>query len=170
MLEIKNKAQVFRQMDDWLAAVEAEIVAVAKGMAREALAVLLENSPQYSGDFAANWNISIGEKDVSFQPLLFGDDKAFPSKDPFIAGDAPAISYALAHNAGRLDGFQLGQTIWITNAAAHDQDYAWMIENNLIKFRDGNAGEPVFHALQHLQIRYGTIDKSRAQQLTGGLT
>lgn len=166
MFKITNLDQIDRELDAWLASVEAEITKVAKGLAVEALVTAAYESPQYSGDFTANWNLSVNQPDRSFTAGVF-PEAAFPSKHPFINGDSPAIAYAMGQADGKLDNFKLGDTIWLCNSAVHQDDYAWKIENNRIKFRSGNSGSPLLHTMDYLKAKYGVITKQRAQGLMG---
>lgn len=167
MLKIKNLSQVNKDIDNWLAQVEAEIEAVARGYAMQALGVLEIHSAQYSGDFAANWNLSVGTPDTSFAPWPGRHEWTDKNTQPFLMGDAPAMDYAMARAAGSLDSFKLGQTIWLTNAAFHNESYAEKIENNRINFRPGNDGMPIFHTVEMMKMNYATIKKGAAAQLKG---
>lgn len=166
MIKVENLEQVFSDIDNWLAATEAQIEGVARGLATDALNTLLEHSPQYSGDFAANWNLSVNVPDHSFEAGIFG--KTFAVKDsgsPFSRGDLPAMQYAKAKAKGKLDGFKLGDTIWISNSAKHLELYAWKIENNQIKFRPGNYGETIRITMDEMRIAYTEISRAGAERL-----
>lgn len=162
-LEVKNKAQVLKDLDNWEAAVLKQLEALARGLATEAFVTILYNSPQYSGDFAANWKVSYGAPDKAFDEMVFG--KQWGDPDPFIQGDMEAINYAIRQARGSLAGFKLGQTIFIANSAEHTHTYAWMIEGNKIKFRAGNKGEPIRITVEEMQKRYKVISKAMAGRL-----
>jgi hypothetical protein len=165
-----NIGQVFSEMDAWLAAAEKEVEDVAKGLATEALVSLLEHSPQYSGDFAANWNMSVGTPDYTFNSDVFRD-KHFPiahDATAFHMGDTPAAIYAFRNAMGKLDSFKLGDTIWLANAAAHDEPYAWLIENNMIRFRPQNDGQTMHWAMRDMTANYTDISSAKAMFLIGG--
>ena len=73
-------------------------------------------------------------------------------------GDIEAVSYAYSHNAGKEDKFlTLGPTIYISNSAEHTEFYAWKIENDQIKFRDGNEGHPVAKTTGLISAMYGGV-------------
>lgn len=164
-----NAAEVAGQLDSWLADVEKEVEDIARGLATEALIYLLDYSPQYSGDFAANWNMSVNTPDYTFHSDVFRD-KHFPVKSgqtAFHMGDGPAMEYAFRNAAGKLDSFKLGDTIWLANAAAHDEPYAWLIEDNRIHFRPRNSGQTMYWAMQALIGYYTEISPEKAAHLMG---
>lgn len=166
VIKVENLEQVFSDIDNWLAAAEAQIEGIARGLATEALINLLDHSPQYSGDFAANWKVSVNVPDHSFEAGIFGKTFAVKgSGSPFIRGDMPALQYAMRNAMGKLDGFKLGDTIWISNSAKHLELYAWKIENNKIKFRPGNYGEAIRITMDEMRTRYTEISRADAEQL-----
>lgn len=165
MIDIKvtNIDQVFGELDAWLMSVQRDLEHLARGLATEAFIKILDHSPQYSGDFAANWKLSVGEMDKSYGVMLFG--KLFPDPDPFINGDEEAIMKAMSNAMGKLDGFKLGQTIWISNSSAHLTTYAWKIENNQIRFRPGNYGGTIGLTMDDMRVHYSNIPKATAADL-----
>lgn len=163
-MKVTNISQVGHDIDNWLKAVETETAAIAVGLAKYAFEYVLMVSPQYTGDFVANWNLSKGAPDTSFQP--YG---AFPNRGsgfrPHLMGDLAAVNEAVRRNRGALDGAKLGQTLWMANTAYHTEFYAFKIEDNQIVFRAGNMGEPVMRTLRHMSTVFGHISKSQAQGL-----
>lgn len=125
-------------IDAWLDECEELIAHTARGIAVDAFLNMLRISPQFSGDFVANWNVSVDEPDTSFVPL--GGLILRKDGSVRIGGDPHAISEAISRNAGKASTFTLGQSIFITNASHHTDYYAGMIEDNQIRFRPGNAG------------------------------
>lgn len=169
MFKIKNHNKVLADIDKWMADVEAEYLRIAVALMRMMLSQSLKYSPQYSGDFAANWNLSVNLIDVTFNEGVF-PSKRFPVPDgqePFQRGDAPAISYAFKANDGKLGSAKLGDTLWLANSAAHHDLYAWKIEDNLIKLRPVNFGGegPLGKVKAHMLAHFSRIDKSNVEFL-----
>lgn len=163
MFEVKGLEQFTAAVDAWLLATEQHIADVARGIAVETFDTMLRISPQYSGDFVANWNVSVDQPDESFRQFRTFQDS---HKAPFIGGDAEAQAEAKLRNRGRADGFTLGQTIYITNASVHAGDYyAGLIEDNQIKFRPGNAGAVIANTVQIMASKSHALSSSEAQQL-----
>lgn len=145
---------------EWFDQYKTNTKAQVKGLAIVMFKRLLEYSPQYSGDFAANWRISLNKVD-NHPPEWTGGELMLnlPASQtyagsPFKAGSRPAINLALTSNARKLDGFELGDTVYFSNNSTHDEPYAWKIENNEIKFRPGNAGAVVERAYAYMVGRY----------------
>lgn len=84
-------------------------------------------SPTYSGDFSENWNVSYGSPDASF--------KVGPGRHT----QAPLDSWSGVMGNYNMSGFKLGQSAYLSNAAAHGEPYAWKIEKGAINFRPVNS-------------------------------
>lgn len=166
-----NLTQFVKNNDKWLGEVTEEIGHVAKGLTVTALDYILKNSPQYSGDFVANWNFSINTPDDTFiQAKLVDTDKSWKGEvEPFKLGDYPAIAEARNRNRGKDKGYKLGDTFYLTNASFHNETYAVKIETGAIRFRPDNAGgeAPVRNALEVIGMAYSRISKAEAKKLIG---
>ena len=146
----------------WLAAVRGHTAQVATGLSRELLNVILYTGPQYSGDFVANWNVSVGTPNYTFRRT----NESVRYMRVQQEGSPRAIGKALGRaHVGKLT---LGETIWLANGAYHDESYAVMIEMNQIKFRPENpsGGRVVARAIQKVGNRYAKIDKASAMRLS----
>lgn len=167
-------AQFSAKIDDWLLGVDRMAVGVARGLSVKLFYKLLNHSPQFSGDYAANWQYSIGLPNSTFRTGLFADQKVRIGEYGRIsgatsnksAGHPEAIAYAVANNAGRDAAVKLGVPIFISNSAQHDDAYAWLIENNQIKFRPGNAGAVARLSAAEVIGRYAHIGKAEAIALS----
>lgn len=181
MLEVSNVGELARQIDAWCKAAEKLAEDVGRGLTVVAFKHVLAISPQYSGDFVANWRYSIGAIDDSWAiSNVTGTNKyqktptglkhdGLPAEVAFKQGDWPARNAALSHNRGRDGAFKLGVTVYISNSSVHDEPYAMKIENNQIKFRDvnPNAGAPAAQAAKYIADNYSMISSSRARGLRG---
>ncbi len=186
VLKITNLRQVEKDLDAWFASVEKDAVTISKSYADKTYSILLGRSAQFSGDFVANWNISIGTKDLSFKRFTATRNdgtkrgRSFDVNDAnYKMGDKPAMTEAKSRNAGRLAGFKLGDTIYFTNDSHHPmgkhltkQDhYASKIEQNNINWRPGNvnAGRPVAKTALWMQAKYSVLDRATVRRLAGGV-
>ncbi len=118
----------------WSERLRDHVSEIAVDMAQVAFKYVLEESPQYSGDFAANWNVDYGKSDFSFEYFAVYDGVS----EPYRRGHPSAINYARARAKWRK--LPHGQSIFLTNTAKHTESYALKIEHGKIKFRDVNAG------------------------------
>jgi hypothetical protein len=166
MIKVLNIDAVFSQWDEWQKQVEAECLKIAIGLAKVTLGKALEASPQYSGDFAANWRLDVNNIVPFFQEGIF-PDKEFPTESPYQRRDTPAIRYAIGSNTGRLDSFKFGDTIWLHNSAAHDDLYAWKIEENLLRLRPVNYGGegPLRQVKEYVKVHFNNISKTSLEFL-----
>jgi hypothetical protein len=166
MFKVTNTDKVFDEIDAWLAAVERETLLIAINMMWVMLGKATLVSPQYSGDFVANFQFSIGTPSRRFTEGIF-PGKAFPSDSPFQRGDTPAVQYALDSNTGRFNGAKLGQTLWLSNSALHHDLYAWKIEDGLLKLRPVNYGGhgPLRQVKNHIRVHYSRITKDHKELL-----
>lgn len=165
MIRITNREEFHNQVSDWLDAVAHQAERVAVGMAKDTLHSMLVTAPQYSGQFVASWNASIGSPDYrAYQP---------PSRIrgghvlPYEEGDADAIDWAM----GRFDlsGFQLGQSIFLANRVEHDEPYSVLIEDNAIEFRPENPskGKVLARAMNRASHLYANLTRTRVASLIG---
>lgn len=168
-IELQGRAGFDRSVADWIAAVTQTAESVTKGLVFKLLDTILYKGPQYSGDFVANWNVSIGSTNYQFVPggeveaafIRYERGYNVPARE----GDRRAIQKAL--DRINLAGFKLGQTIYLANASAHDESYAVLIEQNRIEFRPENpsGGRVVARAMLNVGASYRTMDRATALRL-----
>ena len=147
----------------WLGAVEKATGEAAVGLAQVMFDQIVENGPQYSGDFVANTTVNVG---ATPQPRFQEDALGTPLASPHQMGDAEAIQHAWSQ-AKWPSKLPLGQTLWISSNAAHDEAYAWKIENNEIALRPENAGAYRIYgrALDYAAHRFSYIGHVQLQAL-----
>lgn len=165
MIEIKNADQVSAQIDVWLAQAVKEAEGAARGLVIEAFEIALEHSPQATGDFVANWELGVGVVKASNSTFDGSPHESnAQEEDIFLNGDRPAMAMARVRNQGALSSFKLGDTIYLSNASAHDEPYALKIEGNQINFRAGNEGAVIERTVSSLS-KYRLIGKTAAKHL-----
>jgi len=153
VIELQNLSAFEAEVERWFVEVEKAAGEAAVGLARVAFDYILENSPQYSGDFVANWKVGTSAG-PEFTPDVFGKAAL---RSPFSRGSSPAIAYAQAN--ANWPTPNLGQSIYIYNNAAHDEPYAIKIEQGQITFRPENEGAeaPVRKAALTVGYQYANI-------------
>jgi hypothetical protein len=125
-----------RYLDAMVADFEEEENVRAREDVAHMLQWVAEHSPQYSGDFAANWKICVNGVEASFTPQIFFRKGA---GEPFRQGDAPAIQHALAAGVPLLARITIYDKVSIRNSAHRGEYiYSWAIENEMIQFRPEN--------------------------------
>lgn len=134
MIELLNLAKFDATVQGWFSAVRTAAAEAAVGLAHEAFEEILDHSPQYSGDFVANWRVGTQTTDEFTSGAVSGG-----SLMPIYGkGDEPAKVYARSH--AQWPKLTLGQSLYLYNSARHDEPYAWKIESGDIVFRPINEG------------------------------
>lgn len=127
----------------WFGAVGQAAQEAAAGLAEVALQRVLDESPQYSGDFVSGWQVSFNSPSSIWRPAKLINQKQISAGtvEPYQKGDKPAIEYAMKKAWPRLAAARaqpLGTSIYLSNSAVHDEPYAWKIEEGSIDFRSVN--------------------------------
>jgi len=157
-VNITNAAVFKAQVAAWAEGVNvAGGIAVTKMMKDAQLQATLL-SPVYSGDFASNWNVKAGSPDTTFSSS--GGD--YMRVDSNLRTHPLTSSVSVTPGNFNMSGFKLGQTAYLSNSAAHDEPYAWKIEDNKINFRPINQGKHRVRGktLDYLGVKYKQITKA----------
>jgi hypothetical protein len=164
VIEVQNLDKFDASVQRWFRSVEAAVTESATGMAKTALRSILNNSPQYTGDFVANWKVSVNSIDSSFTTNAIGGQD---TTTPYQIGDSKAIRYAI--NKAKWPKLKLGDAIFLSNSAHHDDigGYAWKIEEGSIKFRPMHvdAHHVVTRALYSVAIMNNPLTRGRIDAL-----
>ena len=139
----------------WFAAVTEAVGEAAVGLAHQAFTEILETAPQYSGDFVANTRVNVGFPLTTFDPFVVDPGVHRPYK----MGDPTAQQHAIQQAVWTVP--KLGQSIFISSTAKHDDFYSWKIEEGSIKLRPENQGADHIYrrAAANTQHRFGVIGK-----------
>jgi len=154
----------------WFAQVEREAAKAATGLAKQVFEKVLIESPQFRGDFVANWKVSIGAPAPASEfkpgviPRKYGEHRGsdwLGTFTPYKRGDPEGMNYARAN--ATWSPIRLGQSIFISNSAEHDEYYAWKIEEGSIKFRPVNAGAGAAgrRSVEFVQRSFAVIGRSQ---------
>lgn len=166
MIKIKNLDQFRAQIDKFVEGAKQDAQDAAVGLAEVAFQKVLDESPQFSGDFVSAWQVSARGPVSYFTPWGGGSKK--PGE--YQKGDDEPINYALANTKGAfaaLRSVPLGSSIFLSNSATHDEPYAWKIEEGKIKFRpeNPNADRVVSRAVSNTGRQYPKINKANLAAL-----
>ena len=96
--------QFDRAVNTWFEDVAAAAQEAAAGMAEVALTYILEESPQFSGDFVAGWEAGFSTPPLIWRPPQAGGAGLIKKGlvEPRQKGDPDSIDYALSKAAPRL--------------------------------------------------------------------
>ncbi len=151
----------------WFGAVERATQDAAAGLAFVALQRVLEESPQYTGDFVSGWEVGFNTPPNIWRPAQILTHKMIDSGvEPYQKGDEPAISRAENKAWPRLSAAKvepLGTNIYLSNSAVHDEPYAWKIERGEIDFRsvNPNADRVAERGVMFTRNRFKHIGRSQ---------
>lgn len=185
MLKVDNISQVQKDLDAWINGFEKQAPSIVRSYAAQTFHILLGRSAQFSGDFAANWNVSLNTPDTSFRQFVATRNDGTKrgrswdvSDSNYKRGDKPAMTEAKMRNEGALQGYKLGDTILMSNASHHMRGktkkldyYAPAIEANQIAWRTGNkdAGNPIAKTKLWMTTRYQALDRATVANLKQAL-
>lgn len=166
-VKVTNLASFDAIVQSWLSAVEKAAKEAAVGMAHEAFEQILETSPQGSGDFVANTNVSVSHPNYEFVENAAGTTNSAQAGK----GDEQAMNVARSKVdwSSISNSLVLGEPVFIASKAKHDQYYSGLIEEGKIKLRPINAGADHIYrrAKGYVMNRYAKIDKGALARLRG---
>lgn len=123
---ISNLGEVNMGIDIWMKRVETTFVATYRSQVWRVFLRILEQTPQYTGNAAANWNIGIDAPDFSFDPTLGASvDKIRGDvswAEPLRKGDHRAMLIAQQRNAPKLELIKRNTRVYISNGVQGDDD------------------------------------------------
>lgn len=119
-------------VDVWLKQVRGLATQQYRDMVWEIFLRVVRETPQYTGKAVANWNISTGQPDFSFDDTLGDHDTWFDPPDPRGSdsnpedlrrkGDRKWMQIAWNRNRAKKDAIRYGDMVFISNGATGDSD------------------------------------------------
>ena len=123
---------------------------------RQAFTDLVNGTPQWSGDLAANWNFSIGQPDESYTetPMKYEAAVLHSRYVPKSAGDQTAVRMSLARMEALIDKVSWRDRVHFTNATP----IAEAVEAQTIYIRPVNLLDSGAVAMvSHIRYKYGYL-------------
>lgn len=108
-----------------------------RGQTRKILRDLVLNTPQWSGNTAAMWQIGTPSAPVSYENTHLAKDDWWSIRPESFKGDTEAWKVALANAQPALKSIRYNSTITIQNTAPYSDELATLPEEEL-KLRKGN--------------------------------
>lgn len=118
---IKDPFKVNLGIDLFMRKVEEAPVSVFRDLVWEVFCQTLEQTPQWSGKAVANWNLSVGSPDFSWDDDV-GDKVDLWATNTRQRGDNEWIEYAKFRNHDQLAKIKRREKVFITNAVHGDDD------------------------------------------------
>lgn len=142
MFKVGNATEIARILDTVVDGIEEEVTDVFRGYCVALFHNLVAETPQWSGNAAANWRLSVGTPDTSEDSLLLAESK-FAGKSGVVheKGDPKALRIAAEENNGRDQDISLFTPVYISNSSQSlsGESYIMQLETNPNDFlRDVN--------------------------------
>lgn len=160
-VKVTNAAAFQSAVTRAIEAKRQQLALKVRDVAEESLKYATDTAPQFSGTFAGNFRLSVSapnpgrdQKPYDYWAPLGGSQQE---------GDAGAVGRAKAGSAGALNGYKFGQAIYLSTTASNAEDnenYAWDIEANIMRFRPVNPsrgrvlGRTKEHAARYAKTKF----------------
>lgn len=136
---VTNLAEIFAGIDNWLDTCEGLAEGAFRGMAVQAFKYVVNGTPEWTGNAAASWRLTVGQPAIGhtetpFKHVDLGGIAINPEPFSKLRPNHDAIHYALSIAKSELPFVRLGTDIYITNTAP----YAAEVEEN-VRASDGKA-------------------------------
>lgn len=166
-LKVNNLSEFNSALDSALAAMEREVTHALRGFTVTVFRELVENSPQWSGNLAANWNIGINSESTEYTELSdktgswygHSDQQHHGDFQPFVRGAPYAVGVAIGKNLPRTRAIGLRDTVFINNNTPY-LDHVEADESDEGKspyIRPENKIDGVVALREYVRAKYATI-------------
>jgi len=160
-----------------------EVTDVFKGYVTVAFNMLVDETPQWTGNAAAQWNIGVNRLDMSTSSLfvedkseisdLFSSDKRVSeagfSKDPKYKAHPTAVNEAKDRNSEKVSQIALDKVIFLSNNAEDvlEGAYADKLEENTNNYlrRVNRPGHMVMRTISWFNSRMAMLNETQQRQL-----
>lgn len=146
---VSNLSAIKHSIDMAKAKIEHTVTEQIRGVVTMMLKDLAMNTPQWSGDLAASWQVVVGK---SVSPIHLGDtpfkQRPYKYPPPHSKGDPEAVGFALIQNQGEIASIRWNSTISIQNVNPTE---AVINETNL---RPGNFIRGDIMAVKYVAQKY----------------
>ena len=113
-------------MDGWFAAVSLLADDAFRGLTWAAFDFIAKGTPQYTGNLAGSWTLSVGAPSLEVREKPILGDSHMSIDSPFAKGDPLAVGFAEAAAKPVLSAVHVGVPAFITNPSP----YALAVQEN----------------------------------------
>jgi len=169
-----SSAAAFSQgIEKWLLETRNEIVEVYRGLAITMFNYVAWETPQWTGNAAANWNFKVGYPDISIDLSLKTKQSSVDKRIGIGAlqkGNPAAVQIATSRNSGRAEEVKdLLRPIYITNSAEGLDGIAYirMLEENPNNYlrKENEPGAMAAHAVTAASVNLALLSRADIAQL-----
>jgi hypothetical protein len=141
VIEFTNLAEFNRGLDAFIEECEELADGVMRGLVIEAFEFILQGTPEWSGELAANWRITVGAPASGYSETIF-KERPFPGPlpEPYsrVQPNEAALNFARSISREALPLIHVGAQVFISNPTP----YAMEVEEN----RD-HRGQPFIRGI-----------------------
>jgi hypothetical protein len=175
MLTIENLGEVLHGIDRWVEECEDLGDDAFRGLTAAAFKYVVLGTPEWSGNLAASWRLTVGQPSVGYNETVFKEDAArlgglAINPEPFskIRPNYDAIRYAFAIAGKELPLVTLYSEVFISNNAPYAEEVAADRKANGKAFlRQVNLPVEMTHAAADKFGAMGELTELRARALAG---
>ena len=127
MFTIANQAEFDAGLDGWIAACTLLAEEAFRGMSWAAFDYIAKGTPQWSGNLAGSWTLSVGAPSAEVRPKPDLGKAHWEMTNPFKKGGSIAVEFAELVAKPALAAIHLGTDVYITNPSP----YALAVQENV---------------------------------------
>lgn len=163
MIEV-NDATFSKQLDSWLVKAEKVTTNAFKEVVNDVFDRILMNTPQYSGAAVANWNVSIGTPNLSYDTNL-GDKIPSGEGGRFAKGDTTWMSVPDSFATQVFGKITYADSVYISNGVRGD-DAIWSDSKPPTNYsfpylaEEYNKGSSYYQALRSVNLPIETLEET----------
>ena len=184
MLEIIGAEKFFADLDKAVIELEAYVVDQYRTFCYGVFYHLVSETPQWTGNAAANWNVSTGSPDTESSDWVLQLAEENPESEahkypvmpggPFRKGHEQAVAMALAANDTVFPGILLTDKVFLANSAENlkGESYIFHLETNPSNFLrpENDGGGMVRRTVETFESLHVTKDFKQLSLPYGGFT
>ncbi len=127
MFKAANQAEFDAGLDGWFAACALLADDAFRGLSWAALDFVVRGTPQWSGNLAGSWTLSIGAPSTVVRPKPDLGKAHWEMEHPFQKGHELAVGFAEAAALPVLEAVHLGEVVYLSNPSP----YATAVQDNI---------------------------------------
>lgn len=172
MLEIANLGEFSRDLDRWLETCEDLADGAFRGLVVQAFKYVVQGTPEWSGNLAASWKLTVGSPSVGYDETIFKvtGPTGVLLDEPYSRKFRPnheAIHYAFSIAQSSLPLVRIGAEVFITNNAPYAEQVAANRNSRGRAFlRTVNLPVEMAHAAAEKLSGLGEVSAARAASLS----
>lgn len=169
-MQVSNLAEIFTGIDKWLDHCEDLAEGAFRGMAVQAFKYVVNGTPEWTGNLAASWRLTIGGPatgytETPFKEVDLGGIPINPEPYSKMRPNYAAIHYALSIAKEQAPLIRLGADVYLTNNAPYVLEVAENQRNGKTFLRQVNLPVEMVHAAHDKLSAIGPLTLPKLAEL-----